>query len=84
MGLEFCATLLTNVSVCSFSCTLLCSGCEESGRGQVPGGHCEGGGLDRLFCVAGTDTGFVQAWELSLDGGKDGVGGQPLWAQKVL
>lgn len=36
----------------------------------------------RLYCVIGSDNGFVQAWEVSLDGEK-GVGGQPLWSQKV-
>lgn len=32
--------------------------------------------------MIGSDNGFVQAWELSLDG-EYGVGGQPLWSQKV-
>lgn len=122
-GLEFCATLLTNSSICSCSCALLlpsgnaCIGggggidgsggngffgqvhCEDQERaksqeqgtmgekrrcrpGARPGeGQAEATG-GRLYCVAGSDNGFVQAWELSLDG-EEGVGGQPLWSQKV-
>ena len=37
---------------------------------------------NRLCCVVGCDNGFVQAWEVSLEGER-GVGGQPLWSQKV-
>lgn len=113
-GLEFCATLLTNSSICSFSCVLLRpSGCAPGGgdgvgegSGRVPdeahqekGKMCYGTGegrkrprsragpdggsmMSRLYCVIGSDNGFLQAWELSLDG-EDGVGGQPLWSQKV-
>ncbi|CBN73996.1 hypothetical protein Esi_0009_0188 [Ectocarpus siliculosus] len=119
-GLEFRATLLTNSSICSFSCALLlplgdacigdgggingCGGnggfgqvqCEDHEReksqeqgekrrcrsGARPGaGQAEATG-GRLYCVAGSDNGFVQAWELSLDG-EEGVGGQPLWSQKT-
>ncbi|CAB1106295.1 unnamed protein product [Ectocarpus sp. CCAP 1310/34] len=122
-GLEFCATLLTNSSICSFSCALLlpsgdacigngggingCGGnggfcqvhCEDQERkksqeqgtmgekrrcrpGARPGaGQAEATGW-RLYCVAGSDNGFVQAWELSLDG-EEGVGGEPLWSQKT-
>lgn len=113
VGLEFCATLLTNSSICAFSCVLLRSshcapggggGGGGGGDGQVPGAAHEGGrecyggwqkrgrsaagpgegaAGSRLYCVIGSDNGFVQAWELSLDG-EDGVGGQPLWSQKVL
>lgn len=90
MGLEFCATLLTNASVCSFSCALLSadSECAEDGwkeprQGRERGWAPSPGQRDRLCCVVGADTGFVQAWEISLDG-EEGVGGQPVWAQKVL
>eukprot|EP00903_Cladosiphon_okamuranus_P010537 g9967.t1 len=105
VGLEFCATLLTNSSVCSFSCVVLCpcgsarlsieppeqEGADEAVDGQGKrrkqhGRRAEAGTggatTRRLFCVIGSDNGFVQAWELSLDGEK-GVGGQPLWSQKV-
>eukprot|EP00752_Nemacystus_decipiens_P008616 g7695.t1 len=104
-GLEFCATLLTNSSVCSFSCVVLSlSGStpaatkvhhEDGGDGEVDG---EGMGRKRrrrragaggeratarrLYCVIGSDNGFVQAWELGLDG-QEGLGGQPLWSQKI-
>ncbi len=120
-GLHFCATLLTNSSICSFSCVILRPWGSVGGamstkaynaegvEGGDPGGHGErrkrrrgvGQGSDargapgvagrqrsgaptggRLYCVIGSDNGFVQAWELSLEGEK-GVGGQPLWSQKV-
>ncbi|CAM9177663.1 unnamed protein product, partial [Ectocarpus fasciculatus] len=116
-GLEFCATLLTNASICSFSCAFLfpsdayigggggTGGCGGNGsfgqdhredqerersheqgtmgekRRCRPGGRAEATG-GRLYCVAGSDNGFVQAWELSLDG-EEGVGGQPLWSEKT-
>lgn len=95
VGLEFCATLLTNSSIRSFSCALLCSANGDgdvdrnslldehhdgrSGRGSV---QRQRGDKIRLYCVTGSDNGFVQAWEMSLVG-DEGVGGQPLWSQKV-
>lgn len=93
VGLEFCATLLTYSSIGSFSCVPLCPSnrCGLSG-GKTDGGNYErvGGGKRRrkevgeirLYCVIGSDNGFVQAWEISLMG-EEGVGGQPLWSQKV-
>lgn len=104
-GLEFCATILTNSSICAFSCALLCPPSSDDGDGQGGRGlkaryHEELGGSDkeilqrrrrmrqprvaknRLYCVVGSDNGFVQAWEASLVG-EAGVGGQPLWSQKV-
>lgn len=53
----------------------------EAGAADV-GGAAAGVQGSRLYCVVGSDNGFVQAWELSLDGEK-GVGEQPLWSQKV-
>lgn len=102
IGLEFCATLLTNSSVCSFSCVVLSpsgsapasiEALDEEGEDQGVDGRgkrrkgqrrrpLRGATARRLYCVIGSDNGFVQAWELSLDGEK-GVGGQPLWSQKV-
>lgn len=100
VGLEFCATLLTNCSISSFSCVLL----RPSGGGGVGFGgmHEEAyrrdartrerlkrGGRrqedapgNRLYCIIGSDNGFVQAWEMSLVG-EEGIGGQSLWSQKV-
>lgn len=102
VGLEFCATLLTGVSIYSFCCVLLCppdvdrgaaaeGNIEERGkngsggrrrRQQRRGGGAEAGCHDRLYCVVGSDHGFVQAWEISLEG-EEGVGDHPLWSQKV-
>ncbi|CAM9225060.1 unnamed protein product [Scytosiphon promiscuus] len=109
IGLEFCATLLTNSSICSFSCALLrrppgvvpaAGGGSGGGREPVralEGGdreremdgrggrekrrRCRAGGAgaggvtakvdeSRLYCAVGSSNGFVQAWELSLDGEK--------------
>ena len=103
IGLEFCATLLTNSSLRCFSCLVLrpCGSAhapieasEQDGvdnwvdakgkrrKRRRAGRSIDGATARRLYCVIGSDNGFVQAWELSLDGEK-GVGGQPLWSQKV-
>lgn len=100
--LEWCATLLTSVSVYSFCCVLLCPPPDVAAGGPPAEGESEehresrkeacrrrgdGGGVgpgchDRLYCVVGSDHGFVQAWEISL-AGEEGVGDHPLWSQKV-